>query len=61
MSKKRKGPTPKRKQPRMRVAAQCEECGYIDDLCPKPIRGMDNYSPCPACGNATARYVEVAA
>jgi predicted Zn-ribbon and HTH transcriptional regulator len=41
--------------------AKCENCGYIDVLHPRPVRGPNNYSPCPACKNVTAVYVEVAA
>jgi hypothetical protein len=40
--------------------AACEECGFIDVLDPRPCRA-EFHSPCPGCGNATARYVEVAA
>lgn len=53
-----KGPLAK---PKPRWMAQCENCGCIDVLLPRPVRGPDNYSPCPECGNVVAVYVEVAA
>lgn len=59
MSKKRKGPTPKRRQPRTVWMAKCERCGVLDRIdrgdAPSPL----NHTPCLVCGNDCARYVEV--